>query len=42
MHEQKVKMHAKAINMRAKIKQTKIINQTMKQAKLSLTRQDVP
>jgi hypothetical protein len=38
MHEQEVKRHAKVVKMRAKIKQTKINSQTIKQAKLSPTK----
>jgi hypothetical protein len=37
-----IKMHAKVVNIRAKIKQTKTNMQTIKQAKLIPTRQGVP
>jgi hypothetical protein len=36
-----VKMHAKVVKIRAKIKQAKTNRQTIKPAKLSLTRQGV-
>jgi hypothetical protein len=42
MHKQEVKMYAKAVKIRAKIKQTKTNMQTIKQAKSSPTRQGVP
>jgi hypothetical protein len=42
MHDQEVKIHVKVVKIQAKIKQTKTNRQTIKQTKLSPTKQSVP